>query len=378
MQHFIERQYFDMRKHTLPILLMIIIASLLFTSCGIFHKHTFGEYQYDGIGHFKECSCGYRISESSSEHIDRDRNEACDICGHLMEYEINSLEELSWYLLYYYEMNQYEYLDETNMKFHSIHDMNFKNTITYNESTSRVGFFNEYLTTLPRYEEYVKSNTEYYYNYKISFYSQTNVPADYYSLITQETVQYGLSEQYCDYNRFTETVSKFKTINDFYETVSSSTLTKKIYKDSETYSGDTLSAKHGTVNSVANGISSFIRYYLNVEFTDQGTIVLPEASYFDSVDIRTENDIVNFNIEKNDSKTFEGEDVRYSIEGAINLATYNFSYNMKKSYYIDGELRSYTDYDYDLTLTDDPIAIEFDTDGEFEEIFIENSRKSVR
>ena len=33
----------------------------------------------------------------------------------------------------------------------------------------------------------------------------------------------------------------------------------------------------------------------------------------------------------------------------------------------------YVDYDYDLSLTNDPIGIEFDTDGAFEEIYMENN-----
>ena len=365
-----------MRKHMLAVLVMILVISLLFSSCDVLHKHTFGEWQHNGSGHFKECSCGYIISESSSKHIDEDKDDACDICRYLMKYEINSLRDLSWYLLYYYDLRQSDYLQENNMKVHNIHDMNFKNTLTYNEKKTRVNFeepyFNEYLTALPMHEEYVKSNAEYYSYYKSSGYSQTDVPAKCYSFGTQENIRYGLSDQYCDYERFTETKSNFKTVNDFYETTFSSRLTKTIYEDSEFYDEHNLSFKNEIIYSVTNKISYFIRYYLNVEFRDYGEIVLPEASYFDSFDVRTENDTVYFSIEKNDGKTFFNEDIRYSISGSINLRTHNLSYNVKESYYIDGEIMYYVDYDYNLTLTNEPIEIEFDFNGEFEEVYVEN------
>ena len=366
-----------MKKHTLAILVMILVISLLFPSCVALHNHTFGEWQYNGSEHFKECSCGYSIYESSSKHIDEDKDDACDICGYSIKYEINSLRDLAWYLLYYYELSQYDYLQENNMKVHSIHDMNFKNTLTYNEKKTRVSFeepyFNEYLTALPMYEEYVKSNEEYYSHYKTSGYSQTDVPAKYYSFRTQETIQYGLSDQFCDYERFTETKSNFKAVNDFYETSSSSSLTKNIYKDFASYDENNLSVKNEIIYTVTNKITYFIRYYLNVEFKDTGEIVLPETSYFNRFYVRTENDTVYFNIEKNDGKTFFNEDIRYTISGSINLKTHDLSYNVKESYYIDGEIMHYVDYDYDLSLTNDPIGIEFDTDGAFEEIYMENN-----
>lgn len=365
-----------MKKQYLVIFSMISAISLLFSSCDIFHKHVFGEWQYDGSGHFQECSCGYRISQSPSKHIDENKDEACDMCHYSMKYEINSLQDLSWYLLYYYELSQYEYLQESNMKPHSIHDMNFQNTLTYNERTVRVKFyapyFYEYLTGLPNSAEYIKSNTEYYSRSVGSGYSQHNIPLEYYLFSTQETIRYGLSDKGCDYERFCETSSKFKTVNDFYETTSSSTLTKKIYNDPVYYDNHNLSYKNEIIHSVAGEISQLIRYYLNVEFFDYGNIVLPDMSYFDSIDIKTENGIVYFRIEKNDGKTFWGEDKRYSINGTINLTTYHISYNMKESYYIDGEVMSYVDYDYSLVLTDEPIAIEFDINGEFEEVYIEN------
>lgn len=365
-----------MRKHKPTVLVMILVILLLFSSCVVAHKHTFGEWQYNGSGHFKECSCGYTISEISSKHIDEDRDEACDICRYPMKYDINTLSDLSWYLLYYYELSQYEYLQENNMKLHSIHDMNFKNTLTYNESKTRVKFkvpyFNEYLTALPNHAEYVKSNTEYYSRYVGTGYSQHNIPLDCYLFSTQETIRYGSSEQFCDYQRFCETASKFKEVNNFYETTSSSAFEKRIYKDTESYNENNLSFKNEIMNSVSGEISHFIRYYLNVEITDRGEIVLPEASYFDSIDIKTENGIVYFSIEKNDGKTFFNDDIRYNINGTINLKTHNLSYNVKESYYFDGELMSYVDYDYDLTLTNEPIDIEFDTSGEFEEVYIEN------
>ena len=365
-----------MRKHMLTVFVIILVILLSFSSCNILHRHTLGEWQWNGNGHFKECSCGYILAESSSKHIDKDRDEACDFCRYSMKYEINSLQDLSWYLLYYYELNQYEYWQECNMKPHSIHDMNFKNTLTYNEKKTRVNFeepyFNEYLTALPMHEEYIKSNNEYYLYYKTSWYSQTDVPAKYYSFRTQETVRYGLSDKYCDYEIFTETKSNFKEVNDFYERNSSTDLTKTVYKDSASYDEHTLSSKHETMYAVINNISYFIRYYLNVEFKDDGEVIIPDTSYFDSIHINTENDTVYFNIEKQDGKTFWGEDIRYVIRGSINLKTHNLSYNIKKSYYIDGEIMSYVDYDYNLSLTNDPIYIEFDTNGNFEEVYMES------
>ena len=366
-----------MKKHTLTVLIMTVIASLLLSSCNILHRHTFGDWQYNGSGHFKECSCGYTISQSTSKHMDEDKDDACDICHYPMKYEINSLSDLSWYLLYYYESNQYAYSEETNMKIHSIHEMNFKNTLTYNENQTRVKFqtpyFNEYLTALPKHAEYIKSNAEYYSHYTESGYIQVNTTENHYLFETQETVRYGLSDQHCDYQRFTNTTSKFKTVNDFYDTTSSSTLTKGIYADPESYDEHNMSFKNEVINSVIGEISHFIRYYLNVEFTDHGEIILPETSYFDNVDIRTENGIVCFSIEKSDGKTFWGDDERYTIIGSINLKTHNLSYNVKKSYYFDGEILSYVDYDYDLSLTNEPIDIEFDFNGEFKEVYIETN-----
>lgn len=364
------------RKYMLAVLVMLLVVSLLFLSRDILHKHTFGEWQYNGCEHFKECSCGCIISESSSTHIDEDKDDECDICRYSMKYEINSLCDLSWYLLYYYELRQSDYLQEKNMKLHNIHDKNFKNTLVYNAKKTRVNFeepyFNEYLTALPMHEEYVKSNAEYYSYYQTSGYLQPNASVERYSFSTQETIRYGLSDQNCDYERFIETKSDFKTVNDFDDATFSSRLTKTIYKDSECYDEHSLSFKNEILNSVTDGISHFIRYYLNVEFTDYGEIVLPDLSYFNNFDVRTEKDIVYFNIEKNDGKTFFNGDIRYSISGSINLKTHNLSYNVKESYYIDGEIMYYVDYDYKLTLTKDPIEIEFDFNGEFEEVYVEN------
>jgi len=364
-----------MKKQALLFLVVLVIISLSFSSCGIFHEHTFGEWQYNGSGHFQECSCGYTITENSSKHIDENRDEECDICRYIMKYEINTLGDLSWYLLYYYDLNQYEYWQETNMKAHSIHEMNFKNTLTYNESKARVKFqtpyFDEYLTTLPQYEEYIKSNTDYYSYRKSSGYIQVDIPASYYLFETQETIRYGSSEQHCDYQRYAHIDSKFQTVNEFYDTTSSLDMTKTTYEDSAAYNGYNLSYKNEITNSVAGEISYFIRYYLNVEVTDHGDLILPEDSYFDSIEIKTENDIVYFIVAKNDGKNFFEDDVRYTINGSINLKTHNLSYNIKKSYYFDGELMSYVDYDYDLTLTNESINIEFDFNGDFEEIYIE-------
>ena len=364
-----------MRKRAFAALAIILVMSLLLSSCNAFHRHELGEWQYNGSGHFRECACGYTISQSSSKHIDKNRDDACDVCGYPMVYEIDSLADLSWYLLYYYEQSQYEYLEESNMKLHSIHDMNFKNTLTYNEAKARVKFeypyFNEYLTSLPKYAEYVKSGEEYYSRHVNSFYSQHNVPLEYYLFSTQETIRYGSSESHCDYQRFTDTGSKFITVNDFYETTTYSKLTKRIYNGSETYNKNNLSFKNEILNTVAGEISHFIRYYLNVEFTDHGEIVLPDSSYFDCIDIKTEDGIVYFSIEKSDGKTFFDDDIRYNISGSINLKTHNLSYNVKESYYSDGEIMSYVDYDYDLTLTNEPINLEFDFTGEFEEVYME-------
>ena len=363
-----------MKKRIVSVLLIFAMV-LLASSCKVLHAHTFGEWQYDGSGHFKECPCGYKITEQVSKHIDENKDDMCDLCRYSMKYEINSLRDLSWYLLYYYEMSQYEYLQQSNMKAHSIHDMNFKNTLTYNEKQTRVIFeepcFNEYLTALPMQEEYVKSNAEYYSYYKASGYSQTNVPAEHYSFRTQETIRYGLSDLACDYEKFTETKSNFKELNDFYETTSSSRSTKNIYKDAASYNENNLSFKNEIIYSVTNKISHFVRYYLNVELNENGELLLPENSYFSSIDITTENDIVYFSIEKNDGKTFWGEDIRYSISGSINLKTHSLLYNVKESYYIDGEIMYYVDYDYNLSLTDDLINIEFDVSGEFEEVYME-------
>ena len=365
-----------MKKRTLIAFSMILIISLSFSSCNILHKHTLGEWQWDGNAHFKECPCGYTLTQSSSKHMDEDRDGTCDICRYSMKYKINSLQDLSWYLLYYHTLNTYEYFEECNMKPHSIHEMNFKNTLTYNERTTRVAFdtpyFNEYLTALPAHAEYIKSNAEYYSHYISSGYSQHNIPFDHYLFSTQETIRYGLSDQCCDYQRFYETASKFQEVDDFYETTSSSALTKSIYNTPAQYGDHTLSYKNEIMNSVANEISHFIKYYLNVEFTDQGDIVLPDASCFDRIDIRTENDIVYFSIEKNNGETFWDDDIRYIISGTINLNTHNLSYNMKESYYFDDKIMYYADYDYDLTLTDAPIDIEFDINGEFEEVYIES------
>lgn len=365
-----------MRKHMLSVLLMILVMSLLFVSCGVLHKHNYGEWHYNGSMHFRDCSCGSTLFESPSKHIDKDRDEKCDICRYPMKYTINSLRDLSWYLLYYYEENQFDYFKENNMKIHNIHDVNFKNTLKYNEKKTRVDFeesdFNEYLTAMPMHEEYVKSNAEYYSYYQASGYLQPNVSVKRYSFWTQETIRYGLSEQNCDYKRFIETKSDFETVNDFDDATFSTSLTKTIYKDSECYNAHTMSVKHDILHSVANGISYFIRYYLNVEFSEYGEIILPELSYFNNFDVRTEENIVYFNIEKNDGETFFDEDIRYSISGSINLKTHNLSYNVKKSNYSDGEIMRYVDYDYDLTLTNEPIEIEFDFNGEFEEFYIEN------
>lgn len=353
---------------------MMLAISLLLSSCNVLHKHSLGEWKYNSNGHFKECSCGYTIYKNSSKHIDEDKDEFCDLCRYSMKYEINSLCDLSWYLLYYYDRNVYGYLQENNMKVHSIHDMNFKNTLTYNDRKVRVKFyaphFNEYLTALPEYTEYVKSNEEYYSYHKGSGYIQVDIPAKHYLFETQETIRYGLSDQYCDYERFTDTDSKFKTVNDFYETTSSSQLTKRIYENSEAYNEHNLSFKNEITNSVANEISYFIRYYLNVEFNDYGEIVLPDISYFDGIDIKTEKDIVYFSIEKNDGKTFFNEDKRYNINGTINLKTHNLSYNIKESYYVDEEIMYNVDYDYNLVLTKESIDIKFDIDGEFEEVYM--------
>lgn len=226
------------------------------------------------------------------------------------------------------------------------------------------------MTRLPSDEEYIKSDAEYYYHYINSFYTKTNIPVDYCSYITQETIRYGVSdsEQGYDYERFYETVSKFREVNDFFETTSSSDLTKKIYTDVEYYNDANSSYKNQTEDVVFSDISHFIESRLNVEFID-GEIILPEASYFNNLDIRTENDIAYFQIEKNDGKT-SGKDTRYSINGTINLKTQALSYNEKGGNYVDGELRSYADFDYDLTVTNQPIDIEFDTNGEFKESYI--------
>ena len=361
-----------MKKQIVSSFVMILAASFLFSSCA-WHKHDLGEWQFNGSGHFQECSCGYTIAQSSSKHIDEDKDEACDICGYEMKYEINSLSDLAWYLLYYYEISQYEYLQESNMKAHSIHEYNFKNTLTYNERQVRVSFdypyFNEYLTGLPRYEEYVKSNTEYYSRDLGSGYVQVDTPASYYLFETQEQIRYGVSDQYCDYERFLNSESKFKTVNDFYETTSYLELTKKIYPDSASYEEDSLSFKHEIMHSVREKILYLVRYYLNVELQeDYGELVLPDMAYFDNLDIKTENKIVYFSVEKNDGNTFFSDDIRYSIHGQIDLKTHNLSYNVKESYYFDGEIMTYVDYDYDLSLTDEPIHIEFDNSGDFEEI----------
>ena len=364
-------------KKRLPVCfaLMLTIA-LLLSSCNIFHRHTLGEWQYNGSGHFRECSCGYTLSESSAPHVDKDRDEECDLCRYPMKYEINSLQDLSWYLLYYYERSLYEYFEESNMKPHSIHDLNFKNTLTYNERNVRVKFkapyFNEYLTGLPESAEYVKSNTEYYSHNVGSGYSQHNIPLDYYLFSTQETIRYGSSDGHCDFKKFTETASKFKTVNDFYETTTLSESEKRIYKDTESYNGNNLSFKNEILNSVSGKISHLIRYYLNVEFTEHGDIVLPENSYFDSINVKTDSGTVYFSIKKMDGETFWGDDTRYDINGRIDLKTHNLSYNVKESYYFEGELMSYVDYDYDLTLTNEKISIEFDTSGDFEEVYMDH------
>ena len=365
-----------MKKYIRITLVMLLMNVMLLSSCTVLHKHSLGAWQYDGSGHFKECACGYRLSQSASDHVDEDRDEQCDMCLYTMKYEINSLRELSWYLLYYYELSQYDDVRESNMKAHSIHDMNFKNTLTYHEKNTRVSFeepyFSEYLTALPMHEEYVKSNGEYYSYYKASGYSQTDVPAKYYSFRTQEMIRYGACDLACDYERVTETKSNFREVNDFYETTSSSRLTKTIYEDSALYEGENLSFKNEIIYVVINKLSYFIRYYLNVEVNDHGELILPEDSYFDSIDIKTENDVVYFDIVKNDGNTFWGEDIRYSISGSINLKTHNLSYNMKESYYLNGELMSYVDYDYDLALTNEAIDISFDFSGSFDEVYVEN------
>ena len=364
-----------MRKHAFAALAIILVMSLLLSSCNVFHKHDLGEWQFNGSEHFRECACGYTLSQSSSKHIDKNRDDTCDICGYPMVYKINSLADLSWYLLYYFEVSQYEYLDESNMKLHSIHDMNFKNTLTYNEAKTRVKFeypdFNEFLTSLPQYAEYIKSNDEYYSRHVSSGYSQHNIPLEYYLFDTQETIRYGSSENHCDYQRYTDIGSKFITVNEFYETSIYSKLTKRIYNSSDTYNKNNLSFKNEILNTVAGEISHFIRYYLNVEFTDHGEIILPNPSYFDCIDIKTENGIVYFNIEKKDGKTFFDDDIRYIISGSINLKTHDLSYNVKEGYYFDGKIMSYVDYDYDLTMTNEQINIEFDFTGEFEEIYME-------
>jgi hypothetical protein len=275
-------------------------------------------------------------------------------------------------------MSQYEYLEESNMKLHSIHDMNFKNTLTYNEAKARVKFeypyFNEYLSSLPNHTEYIKSNTEYYSYNMGSWYLQVDIPLNYYLFETQETIQYGSSDRHSDYKKFTNTDSKFKTVNEFYETTSSQSLTKKIFENTESYDKNNISLKNEITNSVINDISHFIRYYLNVEFTDHGDIILPEDSYFESIDVKTEDSIVYFSVVKNDGKTFFNDDIRYSINGTINLKTHDLSYNIKRSYYFGGELMSYVDYDYNLTLTSEPIEIKFDFNEEFEEVLITEIR----
>lgn len=366
-----------MKKRILSIVTMVLFLLLSLSSCGILHKHTLGEWQYNGSGHFRECSCGYTISNDSSKHIDEDKDDACDICRYPMKYEINSLGDLSWYLLYYYDLSQYEYLQESNMKVHNIREMNFKNMLTYHENKTRVTFdipyFNEYLTALPMHVEYVKSNEEYYSYHMSSGYSKIDTSAQYYLFSTQETIRYGLSDQLCDYERFSETKSKFITVNDFFEPTSTLRLKKNVYENAKFYDEYDLSLKNEIINSVAGRIAHFIRYYLNVEFSDDGNIILPEDSYFDSIDIRTANDIVCFSVEKNDGKTFFSEDIRYSINGSINLRTHSLLCNIKESYYIDGEIMSYVDYDYDLEMTNEPISIEFDMNGVFEEIYIETN-----
>lgn len=363
-------------KKSVSAALSMLLMLILFSSCTILHRHRLGEWQFNGSDHFKECPCGYKLFQSGSDHIDADRDEGCDMCRVSMKYEINTLRDLSWYLLHYYDRNHYAYLQESNMQAHSIHDMNFKSTVTYHEKMTRVMFdepyFNEYLTALPMHEEYIKSNTEYYAYYQASGYSQTDVPAKHYSFRTQETIRYGASDQACDYERFTETKSNFREVNDFYETTSSVRLTKTVYPDSALYEGDSLSFKNEILHSVGNDISHLIRYYLSVEQNEHGELILPEDTYFDGIDIKTEQDVVYFRIVKRDGNTFWGEDIRYDINGTIDLQTHRLSYNVKESDYMDGVLMSYVDYDYDLSLTNESIDIVFDTSGDFEEVYTEH------
>ena len=362
-----------MKKRILSMLLVVALLSL--SSCAFFHRHELGEWQYRDLQHYRTCSCGYTLTENVASHIDENHDEKCDLCRCSLKYEINSLYDLSWYLLYYYERSEYPYLEDSNMKPHSLYDANFRNTLTYNESMGRVTFeypdFNEYLSTLPRHETYVRSGAEYYSYHQGSGYSQTDVPAKYYSFRTQETIRYGRSDTFCDYERFTETKSNFKEVNIFYETLSSSRLTKTVYPDASAYNENNLSFKNEILSSITGKIHYFLRYYLNVELQEDGELILPELSYFDRIDVKTENSIVYFSVEKQDGNTFFGEDIRYSISGQIDLRTHMLSYNVKESYYLDGEIMYYVDYDYRLTLTSDPIDIDFDFGGTFEEIYIE-------
>ena len=362
-----------MKKRILSLLLVFALLSL--SSCSLFHRHELGEWQYRDLQHYRTCSCGYTLAENLSKHIDENYDEKCDLCRCSLKYEINSLYDLSWYLLYYYELSEYASLEDNTMKPHGLYDVNFSNTLTYNESMTRVTFeypdFNEYLPALPRHEAYVKSGTEYYSYYQGSGYSQTDVPAKYYSFRTQETIRYGRSDELSDYERFTETKSNFKEVNVFYETLSSSRLTKTVYPDASAYNENNLSFKNEILSSVTGKIHYFLRYYLNVEIQEDGELILPELSYFDRLEIKTENGIVYFTVEKQDGDTFFGEDIRYSISGTIDLRTHRLSYNVKESYYLDSEITYYVDYDYSLALTSDPIDIDFDFSGEFEEIYIE-------
>lgn len=363
-----------MKKRILSLLLVFALLSL--SSCSLFHRHELGEWQYRDLQHYRACSCGYTLAENLSGHIDENHDDECDLCRCSLKYEINSLYDLSWYLLYYYELSEYAYLEDSNMKPHSLHSANFSNTLTYNEKYTRVAFeypdFNEYLPALPMHEAYVKSGTEYYSYHQGSGYSQTDVPAKYYSFRTQENIRYGRSDELTDYERFTETKSNFKEVNVFYETLSSSHLTKTVYPNASAYDENNLSFKNDILSSVTGKISYFLRYYLNVDMQEGGELILPELSYFDRIDVKTENGIVYFTVEKQDGNTFFGEDIRYSISGTIDLRTHRLSYNVKESYYSDGEITYYVDYDYSLSLTSDPIDIDFDFSGEFEEVYMEN------
>ena len=52
-------------------------------------EHTFGEYQSNDEGHWREYTCGCSNPNTFEEHLDIDSDNSCDVCGYDVHKHLN-------------------------------------------------------------------------------------------------------------------------------------------------------------------------------------------------------------------------------------------------------------------------------------------------